>query len=219
MFIYKITNTVNGKIYIGQTRNSIQTRWLQHVAESKRSTSALASAIKKYGRDSFKIEELETCTSLEELNTLEKTLIREYESLSPKGYNLREGGDQPRLSSESIEKIRKSMLGKKPSPENARRLGDYSRGKKQSAEHVSKRFKSRDGWKHSDKSKEKIARNKGGRSFSVYKDDVFIGNWDVINQCAKDLDLSNSHICSCLKGRLRQHKGHVFRYLEQQAPK
>lgn len=94
-YIYRITNTVNGKVYIGQTSVSIAQRWRQHRWASKKdSTHPLYRAIKKYGSDKFSIECLETVIgSRSDLVDAEIRLIRSYSSLSPKGYNLSAGGE------------------------------------------------------------------------------------------------------------------------------
>lgn len=59
--IYKITNDINGKVYIGQTVQSVEKRFKQHMF--KNSCPKLANAIKKYGKSHFTIETLETIES------------------------------------------------------------------------------------------------------------------------------------------------------------
>lgn len=61
-FIYKITNLINGKIYIGQTTCSIEDRWKEHLHSAKKSVSEnrpLYRAINKYGKENFSIEKIE----------------------------------------------------------------------------------------------------------------------------------------------------------------
>ena len=59
-FIYKITNLINGKIYIGQTITSISQRMNRHYTNAKTNNHAtgIDGAIKKYGRENFKVEEI-----------------------------------------------------------------------------------------------------------------------------------------------------------------
>ena len=64
--IYKITNLINGKIYIGQTIQSIKDRWYRHVGNSKwlsqhEVNMAIKRAIRKYGKENFKLELIENC--------------------------------------------------------------------------------------------------------------------------------------------------------------
>lgn len=87
--IYKITNTVNNKSYIGQTRQSIQFRWNQHT--SKKDNTYFHNAIQKYGKDNFTIEILEEC-DVSELNEKEIFYIAKYDTFK-NGYNLTIGGD------------------------------------------------------------------------------------------------------------------------------
>ena len=70
-YIYKITNITNNKIYIGQTCRSINLRWLDHCYASKYPSHKdyecpLHRAIRKYGDKNFKVEEIDTASSLEE---------------------------------------------------------------------------------------------------------------------------------------------------------
>ena len=60
--IYKITNLVNGKVYIGQSQD-IYSRWKEHkYARNKRECFALYGAFKKYGLDNFSFEIVEECS-------------------------------------------------------------------------------------------------------------------------------------------------------------
>ena len=89
MFIYKITDETNGRIYVGQTTRSIEVRFEEHT----KADSYIGDAIRKHGRENFKIEILEVCQSLEELNEREQFWITELQSKPPNGYNLTDGGD------------------------------------------------------------------------------------------------------------------------------
>ena len=130
MMIYKITNLVNGKFYIGQTSASIKDRWSRHCNNGSHCTY-LKNAIKKYGKDNFTIEEICVAKDRDELNKLEKSAIKEYDSLYPSGYNLTTGGDAFNHSEETKRKIgnanrgeNNGMYGKTP----------FFKGKKHTAE-------------------------------------------------------------------------------------
>lgn len=88
-FIYKITNKVNGKVYIGQTRYTVEARWKQH--QHKQDKTYFHNAIRKYGVDSFTVETLEEC-DVELLNEREIFYISKYNTFDY-GYNLTIGGD------------------------------------------------------------------------------------------------------------------------------
>lgn len=92
-FIYKIINSVNEKIYIGQTKKSIQKRWVAHKQAIKRGKGCplLARGFNAHGEDKFFIEMVEECVD-ELLNEREKYYIAHYNSLVPNGYNADAGG-------------------------------------------------------------------------------------------------------------------------------
>lgn len=96
-YIYKITNTVNSKIYIGKTTHSIDHRFKEHCKSSLRNrsyTSYLYNAMNEYGIENFKVEEIDTAENLEELDDKERFWIRELSSQNPEiGYNIQEGGE------------------------------------------------------------------------------------------------------------------------------
>ena len=87
-FIYKITNTINGKSYIGQTIQNVKERFYQHCATkcSKAvSNMAIHRAIKKYGKSNFTVEVIEEIDSAN-LNDRERYWIKYYNSYN-NGYN------------------------------------------------------------------------------------------------------------------------------------
>lgn len=86
-YIYKTTNLINGKIYVGKKESP---EFDQNYVGSG---EALWGAIKKYGRENFFTEFLIPCFSLEELNAEERFLIAWFDCRAPKGYNIAEGGD------------------------------------------------------------------------------------------------------------------------------
>lgn len=96
MYIYKITNKINNKIYIGQTYNkTIYDRFNRHIKEANaNSKSYIDRAINKYGKDNFICELIDTAKTLQELNQKEIYWIDYYNSTNKNiGYNLTPGGD------------------------------------------------------------------------------------------------------------------------------
>lgn len=108
MHIYKITNTTNGKIYIGQTvQANPKMRWYAHLADARRGKkSYLLDSIRKYGKDSFVWEIIDSATSIEELNVKEDYWLNHYRGLGIIVYNNREAGGNKTHSLESIERMR-----------------------------------------------------------------------------------------------------------------
>lgn len=94
--IYKITNLVNGKLYIGQTSKTLDLRFRQHqvAAFTLNLKYPLYRAMRKYGIENFKIELVEEVVT-EQINEREQFYIKQYESFAPlgKGYNATRGGE------------------------------------------------------------------------------------------------------------------------------
>ena len=88
--IYKITNRLNNKCYIGQTTQEPNVRWKQHV-KPKKYKCAIYSAILKHGLDNFIFEIIEK-TEQELLDEREIYYIKKYNSYK-NGYNLTKGGE------------------------------------------------------------------------------------------------------------------------------
>jgi len=89
LIIYKITNKLNGKIYIGKTKQELKNRWQQHCYEARKdSTYRFHVAIREFGRDSFQVEVVFETEDPVELAAKEYELIVFYNSVDPTvGYN------------------------------------------------------------------------------------------------------------------------------------
>lgn len=151
MIIYKITNKINGKIYIGQTTLTIKERIASHLKTAKieNRRSAIHLAINSYGIGSFHIEQIDSAISIEELNRKEIYWIETLNCLSPNGYNIRMGGSQGgRCSDELKNKI------------SARIKIAHLEGRKRSA-----------GYYHSEETKKKISIAKKGKTLSDFSEE------------------------------------------------
>lgn len=94
--IYKVTNLVNNKIYIGQTTQRLEIRKNQHYSDSDRQNFNMPfhRAIRKYGTDIFEWKIIDYANDKESLNNKEKYWISFYDSIDrQKGYNVTIGGD------------------------------------------------------------------------------------------------------------------------------
>lgn len=112
--IYKITNLVNNKIYIGASTNGADFRLKQHVFKANTGSNyPLHQAIRKFGKEAFIAEEIEMCENFEAMNLRETYWIAQLSSTDERyGYNVRCGGGIHRQDEQSKQKI-----------------GDYHRGK------------------------------------------------------------------------------------------
>ena len=94
--IYKITNKINGKIYIGQS-NNIQRRFSEYQNRGAASRIPVDVTIQKYGKENFNFEIIEECT-IEQLNQRETYWINHFNSIE-NGYNCSVGGEQQSIGS------------------------------------------------------------------------------------------------------------------------
>lgn len=83
---------VNGKQYVGQTSRTLEQRWREHCSSGSGCTY-LHNAIVKYGKENFKVEQIDIALDQEELDYKEQQYIRCYNTLVPNGYNLETGGN------------------------------------------------------------------------------------------------------------------------------
>lgn len=91
--IYKLTNKITRKSYIGQTTNDVKRRFTFHKSSAKRgSKTPLHEAISKYGAENFKIEIIDENISEETVDDCERFWIGKMKTRVPNGYNLQGGG-------------------------------------------------------------------------------------------------------------------------------
>lgn len=153
--VYKATNIVNGKVYVGKTMIGHKQRWTQHRICARRGYQAyFYRAIRKYGEENFVVEVLTSATDERELATLEIYWIAKLQCAQrSKGYNCTIGGEG-RIHTESSRallrgircnspetraKISKSKKGKPVAPEHRALCGNAMRGTKRPVEEVTKR--------------------------------------------------------------------------------
>ena len=115
--VYKITNKINGKNYIGKTEYSLEHRWNRHLSSSRNGSKfRFHSAIRKYGEDYWDLSVIETYQTEDEnfINEKETHFIKLFESDTKKGYNATSGGTGgwmlPRCSSEVQEEWRNGVI-------------------------------------------------------------------------------------------------------------
>lgn len=154
--IYKFTNKINGKVYIGTTNRGFEYRKHEHVYASESNPKfKFHQAIKKYGIDNFNEEILiENIDSKEQANNLEIEYIKIFDSYK-NGYNMTEGGGNRgefKHSNESKEKMRLSKLGIKLSDEHKKKISNSLKNKPKTKEHNIKVGLANKGKKHSKES-------------------------------------------------------------------
>lgn len=107
-YIYLITNTINKKQYVGQTRRpDVEERWRQH-RSNKTLGPYLKSAYAKYGHDKFKFQVICICFD-EDCDKYEEEYIKKFNTLSPNGYNLKGGGHFSKHHPDTMVKMKESL--------------------------------------------------------------------------------------------------------------
>ena len=122
-YIYRATNVVNDKIYLGKTETKqwgegkipIEERWKREVKEAyyrkarEENLRYIENAVIKYGAENFELIQEDIAYSLEELNQKEREYIKKYDSTNPdKGYNMMEGGEGGKMNEMAKEKMSRS---------------------------------------------------------------------------------------------------------------
>jgi len=181
--IYLLTNTINGKQYVGQTSRGLDVRWYYHCYDANNGgTRHLCRAIRKYGADAFTREILEH-TTIEDVNERETYWIAELKT-QEHGYNMTEGGGGVRgwvASEEARAKMsavrsgeNHPLYGKTHSAEarakmSAAKMGEKSPwyGKKLSAETRAKISAAKAGKTFSTEHRAKLSAAKAGTTHSA----------------------------------------------------
>lgn len=220
--IYKITNKVNGKFYVGKTIKSLSTRFYNHCysAIKRNSTTYLHRAIRKYGKDSFVIEEVEICEN--DLGDREMFWISK---LKPH-YNLTLGGDGGILGFKHTHKTKKLLsenrmgkytgeenpfYGQHHSEETKQRLSEFRTGKT-----FSKGFT---GKSHKEESKNKTSQtlknNPNVKRTKVFQYDIegnFLREFQSFADAAQFVKTSPSNIKYTCEGKFTHCKGYRWSY-------
>lgn len=241
-YIYKIINDVNDKIYVGQTAETVEKRWLRHKRSrnyKKYEHIHFYRALNKYGVEHFTPIELEKVEAnskkelKEKLDYLEKYYIKLYKSFE-NGYNSTLGGDGGMLgfkhTEESRKKMSKAHKGVIPSEETRKKMSIAQTGKivsKETRKILSDNLKSR-GWtqeairksadkhiglKMSEETKKKIKTSQKRTILQYDLENKFIAEWGTIKDAAISIGLkSTSPIRQCLTGKSKQSHGYIWKY-------
>ena len=176
-YIYKVTNLINGKVYIGQTTIGFDLRYRGAISNTH--NTHLKRAIEKYGEENFKVEkEFDLAHTSEELDGLEIYYIDKFHSSDSRyGYNKTSGGRHYTPTREVREKISVANKGRRLTEETRAKLsklrtgeGNHMYGKSHTEEAISKIKKARArqvnpmlGRTHSEETKLKIAKSHSKR--------------------------------------------------------
>ena len=186
MIIYKATNIINQKCYIGQTIRLLNQRINEHVYDSKKSSSYFHRAIRKYGIEFFRWDILCECDTRDELDKKEIFWIdKEQSYVKNGGYNLTHGGDfNPMKYQEFRDKISVANKGRifSHTPESIEKIKKFT----QSDKHPS--------------IKKWLLRHKDGT-------EIIIKN---LEKFCRNNNLTSGNMRRVRRGIYKQHKGWVY---------
>ena len=191
-YIYKTTNLVNNKIYIGQHRGAYLDE--NYLGSGK----LLAAAINKYGKESFKCELLELCADKMALDQKEKEYIKKYNSQNNEiGYNISEGGQGGDLGPVARSHISESLRGIPKSLEHRKKLSEANKGKRLPESQKEKISKGNKGKILSAETKEKMsvsAKKLSHHNYKTNKGKVVVTNGFEIKYIDKQSSLPEGYI-------------------------
>lgn len=175
MLVYKVTNRINGKVYIGQTIGDLEMRKSKHLYNVVNDSNfPFHNAIRKYGEDNFDWVVLEECDSIEELNESEEYWIEKLSTISPNGYNLQTGGNNSMHHEETKRKIRENhadfrgekhpMFGKNHTEETIKKMSRVKKGRTFSEETRKKMSEVKKGKKRTEETRRKISKAMQGEN-------------------------------------------------------
>jgi len=216
--IYRISNNFNTQSYVGQTWKPILKRFKEHIVNA--GSPKLHNSIIKHGSSNFKIELLweGECTQ-EELDVKEIEFITKFGTLSPNGYNLKEGGSGGKMSVESREKMSSSRLGKVQSPETRAKIATAALGNTRCVGRVlSEEAKQQIGARNSGSSShwygkrgEKHPTSRGVEQWSRDGEQL-IKTYGSLTEAANELGADLSSLSACCRGKRKTCRDYTWRY-------
>lgn len=209
--IYK-AKSPSGKEYIGITKQKLSDRVTNHFCDSRRNYNyPFGNALRKYGKEII-WEVLFEVDSYEDAKIKEVELIKEYNTLTPNGYNATVGGEGVSGFKKTPEQVAKMKL-----------LVPWSKGAKFSEEHKSNLSMARTGLKVSNEGLEIIRTErdlrskKKGRFFSIHhKDGTFIKNDYNIQRCSREFNTHPCGILKCIRGEREYSGSYIFKSITRE---
>ena len=227
-YIYLITDTTNGKQYVGQHHYN-----KEKLDPKYHGSGVIIRNIFEKRPETLKEEYLKTCHSQRELDEWEKYFIFTLNTLTPNGYNLEEGGKGGKPSEETKFKMSEAAKSKHPTEETRKKLSEAHKGKaawnkgmkmsddyrkKLSEVHIG-HIPANKGVKMTDEQRKKCSEaHKGQIAWNRRKiiqltlDGYFIREWSSINEAQSELGIK--HISCCCSGERKTSGGFKWKYKE-----
>lgn len=204
--IYKITNTVNNKSYIGQTQLSLEKRYNEHFRDSNRRDYKFSRAIRKYGKEAFSVEILEEVPA-EKLNEREMFWIDTFDTYH-NGYNSTKGGEGLlKVDQHQIEQLWDKGLS----------IADIASVLEYCKYTIINHLITYPNYSE----KESIRRGKKNQMRSINQFDLngnYITSYNSINDAARSLNIDRTMISMCCRKKRCSAGGFQWRYSDDNSP-
>lgn len=221
MYVYLITNTINGKKYVGKTTLSIEDRFKRHQYVSKRDSTYLYAAMRKYGVENFTISLLEEVHDASILSSKEMIWIS---NINPE-YNMTKGGDGGDTSSskrykeymkshsEKMSGANNPFYGKKHNDETKRKISEKKTGTILTEETKQKISVANLGKK---KTPESIRKTSLANSKTWFLIDPSGDSIEVVNlsEFCSHNGLDQRNMCNMYRGKYKSSKGYTRDYIK-----
>jgi group I intron endonuclease len=196
--IYKITNTANGKLYFGQTVQSVRQRWNAHVRYALSGKDMyLYRAMRKYGPEFFAIEKVDEAFGRKAGDLLESRYIAEFGTMnSEKGYNMTSGGQGGLHLPENKIKIGEKSKEWWSDPENKKRASESRKGLLVGERNPMFGKGSFTGLSHTEETKQKISEVRK----DLFQDPEFKTRMSEANTGKHHTTEGKAHIAEALRG-------------------
>jgi group I intron endonuclease len=219
-WIYLIRNKVNGKCYVGQTRQKkVETRWAYHRNAHISNNGYFSNSIRKHGWDSFEPSVICEIPN-EELDAREIFEISERNTLAPNGYNLDGGGGVNKVvHPDTRESMRQSQLGRKHPEEVKVKIGssqigelNHMYGKVFTEEHRNKLRQTarKSGYDHSKMAEEDKPNKVEVNQYTIEGD--FLKTHESITKAAEEMGVNRTTIGNCCRGKSKTSCGFIWKY-------
>lgn len=208
--LYRITNKVNGKVYIGQAAD-VSKRWYDHrkAVRLNKPTQAVHYAMIKYGLDKFAFEMIASCKTQDDANEIETELVKQYDSFiaNGKGYNATLGGMNAPKTKKWKQKVSQTLIGHEVSQEARDKISQGNTGKVRSEE-----FKKNVGdfWR----GKERPEEHSQHLSESLQGNQNCLGKQNALGY--KHTEETKQRIAEAIRGKTTVHKGRTWKLIDGQ---
>lgn len=204
MIIYVFKNKINNKYYVGQTTRTFTLRLQEHLRHNK---TAFDKALRKYGLENFVYGIIDTAKTIDDLNKKEIYWIKQFNSMTPNGYNLCNGGDNTKgyhhklISRIKMSNSKKGRFKGKENPFFKKKHSNETRTRMRKA------------W--TEERKEKLKeQHKVTKFYKVKVKNVETGEiFNSIKEAAEAYKIKATHITRVCKGRRKRTGGYHWEYI------